>query len=153
MTTSTKDIATPPRATVSIPNASGDEVEAWVYRPGGEGPHPAVVMAHGLAAVKAGGLEPFAERFCRDGFTAVAFDYRNGAARPACLATRRPSRASVRTTARSSTGRSLSPTSMRRRSSSGARHSRDCMWPRSPRRTLDCAAQSPRTRSSTDSPA
>jgi pimeloyl-ACP methyl ester carboxylesterase len=76
MTTSTRDIAIPPRATVSIPTASGDEIEAWVYRPGGEGPHPAVVMAHGLAAVKAGGLEPFAERFCRDGFTAVAFDYR-----------------------------------------------------------------------------
>jgi pimeloyl-ACP methyl ester carboxylesterase len=33
-------------------------------------------MAHGLAAIKAGGLEPFAERFCREGFTTVAFDYR-----------------------------------------------------------------------------
>jgi pimeloyl-ACP methyl ester carboxylesterase len=74
--TTTRDIATLPRATVSIPTYSGDEIEAWVYRPGGEGPHPAVVMAHGLAAVKAGGLEPFAERFCRDGFTAIAFDYR-----------------------------------------------------------------------------
>jgi dienelactone hydrolase len=38
---------------------------------------PAVVMAHGFAGVKAGGLEPFAERFCREGFTAVAFDYRH----------------------------------------------------------------------------
>jgi alpha-beta hydrolase superfamily lysophospholipase len=76
MTTGTKDIATPHRATVRIPTASGEEIEAWVYRPGGEGPHPAVVMAHGLAAVKAGGLEPFAERFRREGFTAVAFDYR-----------------------------------------------------------------------------
>jgi dienelactone hydrolase len=74
--TTTKDIATPPRVTVSIPTYSGDEIEAWVYRAGGEGPHPAVVMAHGLAAVKAGGLEPFAERFRRDGFTAIAFDYR-----------------------------------------------------------------------------
>jgi dienelactone hydrolase len=34
-------------------------------------------MAHGFAGVKAGGLEPFAERFCREGFTAVAFDYRH----------------------------------------------------------------------------
>ena len=33
-------------------------------------------MAHGFAAVKAGGLQPFAERFSREGFTAVAFDYR-----------------------------------------------------------------------------
>ena len=30
-----------------------------------------------MAAGKAGGLEPFAERFCREGFTAVAFDYRH----------------------------------------------------------------------------
>jgi hypothetical protein len=34
--TTTKDIATLPRATVSIPTYSGDEIEAWVYRPGGE---------------------------------------------------------------------------------------------------------------------
>jgi dienelactone hydrolase len=70
------DVASPSRATVRIPTASGDEIEAWVYRPEGAGPHPAVVMAHGFAAVKAGGLEPFAERFRREGFTAVAFDYR-----------------------------------------------------------------------------
>jgi dienelactone hydrolase len=71
-----KDVAGPPRVTVRIPTASGDEIEAWVYRPEGEGPLPAVVMAHGFAAVKAGGLAPFAERFCRKGFTAIAFDYR-----------------------------------------------------------------------------
>jgi len=74
--TSANDTATPPRATVRIPAAAGQEIEAWVYRPQGEGPHPAVVMAHGFAAVKAGGLQPFAERFCREGFTAIAFDYR-----------------------------------------------------------------------------
>jgi dienelactone hydrolase len=65
-----------PRATVRIPTPSGDELEAWVYRPEGDGPHPAVVMAHGLAAVKSGGLAAFAERFCWEGFTAIAFDYR-----------------------------------------------------------------------------
>ena len=74
--TSANDATTEPRATVRIPTASGDEIEAWVYRPEGKGPHPAVVMAHGFAAVKAGGLQPFAERFCREGFTAIAFDYR-----------------------------------------------------------------------------
>jgi dienelactone hydrolase len=74
--TSNSDIATPQRATVRIPTPSGDEIEAWVYRPAGDGPHPAIVMAHGFAGVKAGGLVPFAERFCREGFTAVAFDYR-----------------------------------------------------------------------------
>jgi pimeloyl-ACP methyl ester carboxylesterase len=69
-------IASPPRTTVRIPNGFGDEIEAWVYRPEAEGARPAVVMAHGFAAVKAGGLAPFAERFRREGFTAVAFDYR-----------------------------------------------------------------------------
>jgi len=33
-------------------------------------------MAHGFAAVKAGGLQPFAERFQREGFAAIVFDYR-----------------------------------------------------------------------------
>jgi len=59
-----------------MPTASGDEIEAWLYRPEGDGPHPAIVMAHGFAAVKAGGLAPFAEAFCRGGFAAIPFDYR-----------------------------------------------------------------------------
>ena len=66
----------PPRRTVRIPTASGDEVDAWLYLPDGRGPHPAVVMAHGIGAIKAGGLAPFAERFCNAGFAAVVFDYR-----------------------------------------------------------------------------
>jgi uncharacterized protein len=70
------DISSQERVTVRIPTAAGDEIDAWVYRPDGPGPHPAVVMAHGFAAVKAGGLAPFAERFRRGGFTAVVFDYR-----------------------------------------------------------------------------
>jgi fermentation-respiration switch protein FrsA (DUF1100 family) len=73
---STDNITAPTRRTVRIPTASGAEIEAWVYMPEGEGPHPAVVMAHGIGAIKAGGLAPFAERFCRQGFAAVAFDYR-----------------------------------------------------------------------------
>src|SRR5258707_2830353 len=64
------------RTTVRIPTASGDELEAWLYLPEGDGPHPVVVMAHGIGAIKAGGLAPFAERFCREGFAAIVFDYR-----------------------------------------------------------------------------
>jgi dipeptidyl aminopeptidase/acylaminoacyl peptidase len=63
--------------TVQIPTASGDAIEAWVYLPEGNGPHPAVVMAHGVGGIKAGGLAPFAERFRAEGFIAIAFDYRN----------------------------------------------------------------------------
>jgi acetyl esterase/lipase len=33
-------------------------------------------MAHGIGAVRAGGLQPFAERFRAEGFAAVVFDYR-----------------------------------------------------------------------------
>src|SRR6267142_1976626 len=65
------------RITVQIPTASGDAIEAWVYLPEGNGPHPAVVMAHGIGGIKAGGLAPFAERFRDEGFAAIAFDYRN----------------------------------------------------------------------------
>ncbi|MCU1738636.1 MULTISPECIES: alpha/beta hydrolase [unclassified Pseudomonas] len=65
------------RITVQIATASGDMIEAWVYLPESSGPHPAVVMAHGIGAIKAGGLAPFAERFSEEGFVAIAFDYRN----------------------------------------------------------------------------
>jgi len=65
------------RITVQIPTASGDAIEAWVYLPKGPGPHPAVVMAHGIGAIKAGGLAPFAERFPEGGFVAIALDYRD----------------------------------------------------------------------------
>ena len=66
----------PHRTTVRIPAPRGQQLDAWFYEPVGQGPHPAVVMAHGMGAVKAGGLQPFAERFCREGFAVVAIDYR-----------------------------------------------------------------------------
>jgi uncharacterized protein len=66
----------PRRTTVRIPTPSGDEIDAWYYQPDGDGPFPAVVMGHGLGAVKAGGLAPFAERFCSEGFAIVVIDYR-----------------------------------------------------------------------------
>ena len=69
-------VPTNARTTVRIPTASGDDIEAWLYLPEGPGPHPAVVMAHGIGAIKAGGLAPFAERFRQEGFAAVVFDYR-----------------------------------------------------------------------------
>src|SRR5258707_14844718 len=58
------------RTRVQIPTVSSDAIEAWVYLPEGNGPHPAVVMAHGIGGIKAGGLAPFAERFREEGFAA-----------------------------------------------------------------------------------
>jgi dienelactone hydrolase len=64
------------RSTVRIPTPSGFDIEAWFYQPEEQGPFPAVVMGHGLGAVKVGGLASVAERFCREGFAAVVIDYR-----------------------------------------------------------------------------
>ncbi len=66
------------RSVVRIVTApSGDQIEAWFYRPAATGPYPAVVMGHGVGAVKAGGLCAFAERFCAEGFAVVVIDYRH----------------------------------------------------------------------------
>jgi dienelactone hydrolase len=66
------------RDIVRIPPGSGrDEIEVWFYRPAPEGVHPVVVMGHGIGAVKAGGLNAFAERFSSDGFAVVVIDYRH----------------------------------------------------------------------------
>jgi uncharacterized protein len=65
------------RADIRIPAGRGEEIDAWMYLPDGPGPHPVVVMAHGIGGVKAAGLAPFAERFAAGGFAAMVFDYRN----------------------------------------------------------------------------
>jgi pimeloyl-ACP methyl ester carboxylesterase len=65
------------RADIRIPAGHGEEIDAWMYLPDGPGPHPVVVMAHGIGGVKAAGLAPFAERFVAGGFAALVFDYRH----------------------------------------------------------------------------
>src|SRR3989454_10865079 len=74
--TSAASRATPARTTVWISTASSDNLEAWLYLPEGPGPHPAVVMAHGIGAINAGGPAPFAARFRPEGFAPVGFGYR-----------------------------------------------------------------------------
>src|SRR2546426_3849409 len=70
------DTRTPARTTVRIPTASGDGLEAWLYLPERRGPPPAVVMAHGIGAIKAGGRALCGARFRGEGLAAVVFDYR-----------------------------------------------------------------------------
>ncbi len=56
----------------------GDLCRAWFYVPGGDAAAtPAVVMAHGFGGTRDAGLEPFAERFCREGHRVLLFDYRH----------------------------------------------------------------------------
>lgn len=65
------------RSQTRIPAPAGETLDAWIYLPDGPGPHPTVVMAHGIGGIKAAGLAPFAERFADAGYLAVVFDYRH----------------------------------------------------------------------------
>lgn len=56
--------------------SGGDRCAGWLYEPGGEGPCPAVVLAHGFTGTRRDRLGPFAERFADAGILALAFDYR-----------------------------------------------------------------------------
>ena len=57
--------------------SDGDRCAAWVYAPAGGGPHPAVVMAHGLAGQRRHRLDAYAERLADAGLACVVFDYRH----------------------------------------------------------------------------
>ncbi|MDE3069213.1 MAG: alpha/beta fold hydrolase [Acidobacteriota bacterium] len=58
--------------------ASGEtECAAWLYLPERTEPGPAVVLGHGLGAIKEMGLDAYAERFAGAGYAALVFDYRH----------------------------------------------------------------------------
>lgn len=69
------------REDVSIPS-HGVQLAGWHYTPAGAGPHPAIVMSHGISAVKDQGLDGFARAFCDAGFAVTVIDYRNQGASP-----------------------------------------------------------------------
>jgi dienelactone hydrolase len=53
-----------------------DEIATTVYQPEIRNrPMPVIVMGHGIGAIKAGGLAPFARAFNSAGYAAVTFDY------------------------------------------------------------------------------
>jgi fermentation-respiration switch protein FrsA (DUF1100 family) len=54
-----------------------DDCAAWLYVPEGDGPFPAVVLAHGWTGVREQRLDAFAERFAGEGIAALVFDYRH----------------------------------------------------------------------------
>jgi dienelactone hydrolase len=58
--------------------SGGDECGAWLYLPQGSAvPGPAVVLGHGLGAVKEMRLDAFAERFAAAGYACLVFEYRH----------------------------------------------------------------------------
>lgn len=64
------------RLDVTFPSGS-DSCAAWLYLPAGDGPHPVVVLGHGLGAIRDMGLDRYAERFQAAGYAALVFDYRH----------------------------------------------------------------------------
>ncbi len=63
-------------ADVEIPAEGGIVLRGVLYLPEGQGPHPAITLAHGYGGVKEHGLLRFAEAFARAGFVALVHDHR-----------------------------------------------------------------------------
>ena len=53
----------------------GATLRGWLYPAPGPGPHPGVVMAHGLTAVREMFLDRYAEAFAAAGFTTLVHDH------------------------------------------------------------------------------
>ncbi|WP_238587373.1 alpha/beta hydrolase [Cupriavidus sp. IDO] len=52
------------------------KLRGWLFVPPGDGPRPAITMAHGYAGVKEHGIEPFAKAFAEAGFVVMLHDHR-----------------------------------------------------------------------------
>jgi pimeloyl-ACP methyl ester carboxylesterase len=69
--------------TVTIPtqrvdfDSRGTRCAAWMTMPVGTGPHPAVVLVHGLGATHDMMLARYEQHFAAAGIATLAFDYRN----------------------------------------------------------------------------
>jgi fermentation-respiration switch protein FrsA (DUF1100 family) len=57
-------------------NSSGFELAGWYYPSEHAGPQPAILMSHGLSAVKEQGLHEFAAAFNDGGFAVLVIDHR-----------------------------------------------------------------------------
>jgi cephalosporin-C deacetylase-like acetyl esterase len=68
------------RTDVEFAGEDGAILRGWLYRPAGgddgDGPHAAITMAHGYAAVKEHGLDRFARAFADAGFVVLVHDHR-----------------------------------------------------------------------------
>ncbi|WP_029924050.1 alpha/beta hydrolase [Nocardia otitidiscaviarum] len=64
------------RHDITFPSSDA-RCSAWLYLPDDAGTHAAVVMAHGLGAVRELRLDAYAERFADAGYAVLVFDYRH----------------------------------------------------------------------------
>ena len=132
------------RIDVEFTADDGVTLGGWLFLPEGQGPHPAITMAHGYAGTREHGIESFARLFAEAGS-------------PSCCTT---TGASARATAsrgrmstrgsRSATGAGpspcwrASPTSIRPGSACGAPATQEATRSCSAQPTAACAASSPR---------
>lgn len=54
-----------------------DRCEAWLYLPEATGPHPCVVISHGIGAIRQVRLSAYAKKFTQAGYAVLTFDYRH----------------------------------------------------------------------------
>ncbi|WP_031469847.1 alpha/beta hydrolase [Sciscionella sediminilitoris] len=57
--------------------SGGVTLRGWLRRPATEGPHPLVVLGHGLGGLKEWTIPDIADALVADGIAALTFDYRN----------------------------------------------------------------------------
>jgi uncharacterized protein len=57
--------------------SDGVDCEAWLYLPSGEGPHPCVVVSHGIGAIRQVRMSAYALKFTSAGYAMFSFDYRH----------------------------------------------------------------------------
>lgn len=58
-------------------DAEGTRLSGWFWQPESSGPHPVVVLTHGLSGMIDLGIADYAERFVDAGISCLAYDHRN----------------------------------------------------------------------------
>ncbi|KAI1026985.1 hypothetical protein LB504_008049 [Fusarium proliferatum] len=67
----------PGRRDVEFPTVDGLTLRGWFYTANGDGKHPCIIMANGLAGLKEQLCPNFAQRFQAAGYGVLLFDHRN----------------------------------------------------------------------------
>lgn len=57
--------------------SDGAALCGWLARPAGDGPHPVIILAHGLSGIIDLDLAEYAEHFVAAGYACFAYDHRN----------------------------------------------------------------------------
>ncbi|KAF4339184.1 kDa in traX-finO intergenic region [Fusarium beomiforme] len=65
------------RRDVDFPTVDGLTLRGWFYSASGEGKHPCIIMANGMAGLKEQFTPSYAERFQAAGYGVLLFDHRN----------------------------------------------------------------------------